>query len=199
MEYVMRLISAWIATAFCIAASSAWAAGNPEAGKAKAGTCQACHGGNGISAIPNIPSLAGQTDQFLQWQLVFFRSGRRENPIMGPLSKTLSDEDVRDLGAYFASLTPPAAPASDANPALSATGRDAAEQHHCSACHTEAFTGKQAAARLADQHEVYLAKALADYRAGSRPSTGVAAMTEAASGLSDDDISALAHYIATLK
>ncbi len=195
----MRLTFAWVALAAVLAAVPAWAAGDPEAGKAKAGTCQGCHGGNGISAVPNIPSLAGQTDQFLQWQLVFFRSGRRANPIMGPISKTLSDEDVRDLGAYFASLTPPAAPASDGNPALSVTGRDAAAQYHCSACHTEAFTGKQAAARLADQHEVYLTKALADYRSGSRPSTGVAAMTEAASGLSDDDIAALAHYIATLK
>ncbi len=195
----MRLTRAWIAIALLFAATPVWAAGNPEAGKAKAGTCQGCHGSNGISAIPNIPSLAGQTDQFLQWQLVFFRSGRRDNPIMGPISQTLSDEDVRDLGAYFASLTPPAPPAaSDGNPTLSAAGKDAAAQHHCSACHTEAFTGKQAAARLADQHEVYLTKALADYRSGSRPSTGVAAMTEAASGLSDDDIAALSHYIATL-
>ncbi len=195
----MRLTYAWIALASCLAAAPAWAAGNPEAGKAKAATCQGCHGGNGVSAIPTIPSLAGQTDQFLQWQLVFFRSGRRDNPIMSPLSQTLSDEDIRDLGAYFASLTPPAAPASDANPTLAAAGREVAEQRHCSACHTEAFTGKQAAARLANQHEPYVAKALADYRSGSRPSTGVAAMTEAASGLSDDDIAALAHYISTLK
>ncbi len=195
----MRLTSVWIALGFGLATAPAWAAGDLAAGKSKAATCQGCHGGNGISAIPNIPSLAGQTDQFLQWQLVFFRTGRRENPIMGPISQALSDEDVRDLGAYFASLTPQPAPPSDPNPTLSAAGRDAAAQHHCSACHTEAFTGKQAAARLADQHEAYLAKALADYRSGSRPSTGVAAMTEAASGLSDDDIAALAHYIATIK
>lgn len=173
------------------------AAGNAEAGQGKAVLCQACHGARGISAIAEIPSLAGQTDLFLQWQLVFFRTGRRANPIMSPLSKTLTDEDIHDLGAYFATLPPPAATA-DADPALSAIGKNAAEAQHCAACHTEAFTGKQAAARLANQQEAYLAKALADYRSANRPSTGVAAMTQAASALADDDIGAIAHYLAAL-
>ena len=58
------------------------APGDPEAGRQKAELCAACHGEKGISAMPGVPSLAGQTDQFIQWQLVFFRSGRRENPLM---------------------------------------------------------------------------------------------------------------------
>ena len=60
------------------------------------------------------------------------------------------------------------------------------------------FRGKQAAASIANQREEYIAKSLADYRSAARPSVGVAAMTEAAAGLSDDDIAALAHYLATL-
>jgi cytochrome c553 len=64
--------------------------------------------------------------------------------------------------------------------------------------HMDDFRGKQAAASIANQREDYLAKALADYRSQARPSVGVAAMTEAASGLSDDEIAALAHYLATL-
>ena len=86
----------------------------------------------------------------------------------------------------------------DADPALHAAGAALAAAHHCAACHEDSYLGKQAAARLADQREDYLVHALADYRSGARPSTGVAAMTEAAAGLSDDDIAALAHYLATL-
>lgn len=149
--------------------------------------------------MPGVPSLAGQTDQFIQWQLVFFRSGRRENLLMSPLAAELTDADVRDLGAYFAGLPRNAEPLeADVNQPLKATGAGIAQQHHCSVCHMDDFRGKQAAPSIADQREDYLAKALADYRSAARPSVGVAAMTEAASGLSDDEIAALAHYLATL-
>ena len=180
------------------AAASA-AGGDPAAGHAAATTCQICHGQNGVSAAPAIPVLAGQSDQFLQWQLVFFRSGRRHNETMSALSQNLSDADIRNLGAFYAGLAAPADIQADNDPALTAKGQAVAEAHHCSACHTDSFQGAKAAPRVADQHETYLAKALADYRDGNRPSVGVAAMTEAASGLSDDDVKALAHYLATLR
>ena len=165
------------------------------AGQARAEACGACHGAQGVSENPAIPSLAGQQDKFLQWQLVFFRSGRRANEIMGPMAADLSDEDVKNLGAYFASLPRGEPPASGADPALQQAGQALAAQHRCAACHTDTFVGKQAAPALAGQHAEYLAKALADYRSGARPSTGVAAMTEAASQLSDDDITALAAFL----
>ena len=146
-----------------------------------------------------VPSLAGQTDQFIQWQLVFFRSGRRTNPLMSPMAANLTDEDVRNLGAYFASLPRNAEPAgAKVDAELKAKGQAIAGQYHCANCHMDDFRGKQAAASIANQREDYLAKALADYRSAARPSVGVAAMTEAASGLSDDDIAALAHYLAAL-
>ena len=81
------------------------------AGKEKAEMCVGCHGENGISQIENIPSLAGQPDQFIQWQLVFFRAGTRKNEQMQPIVEQLNNEDIRNLGAYFASLPPPKADA----------------------------------------------------------------------------------------
>src|ERR1700761_2381438 len=83
------------------------AADVPAAIKEKAEICAGCHGENGISETENIPSLAGQQDQFIQWQLVFFRGGARKNEQMQPIAEQISNEDVRLLGAYFASLTPP--------------------------------------------------------------------------------------------
>ena len=77
------------------------------AGKEKAELCVGCHGEAGISQTENIPSLAGQPDQFIQWQLVFFRTGTRKSDEMRPVVEQISNEDIRNLGAYLASLTPP--------------------------------------------------------------------------------------------
>src|SRR5881275_885134 len=83
------------------------------AGKEKAELCTACHGDGGISQTENIPSLAGQPDQFIQWQLVFFRAGTRKNEQMQPVVEQLNNEDIRNLGAYYASLPPPKTPKPD--------------------------------------------------------------------------------------
>src|SRR3954470_9000397 len=77
--------------------------------KEKAAVCSGCHGENGISQTENIPSLAGQPDQFIQWQPVFFRAGSRKNEQMRPIAEDITNEDVRNLGAYFAAMTPPKA------------------------------------------------------------------------------------------
>src|ERR1700704_4755612 len=91
------------------------------AGKAKAAeVCGACHGENGISQTENIPSLAGQLDQYVQWQLVYFRAGSRKNEQMQTVVEQLNNDDIRNLGAYFASLAPPKAAQPDATPELSA-------------------------------------------------------------------------------
>src|ERR1700735_3262050 len=82
-------------------------AADPAAIKEKANLCSACHGENGISQTENVPSLAGQPDQFIQWQLVFFRSGARKNELMQPIVEQINNEDIRNLGAYFAALYPP--------------------------------------------------------------------------------------------
>jgi cytochrome c553 len=69
--------------------------------KEKVSLCTSCHGERGVSQTENTPSLAGQPDLFLQWQLVFFRSGSRKNEVMQPIAEQLSNEDIRNLCAYF--------------------------------------------------------------------------------------------------
>src|SRR5438445_8009098 len=95
------------------------------AGKEKAEMCAGCHGDNGISQTENIPSLAGQPDQFVQWQLVYFRAGTRKNEQMQPIVEAINNEDIRNLGAYFASLAPPKASQPDDDPDLSKKGAEA--------------------------------------------------------------------------
>ncbi|MBV9560113.1 MAG: cytochrome c4 [Bradyrhizobium sp.] len=165
--------------------------------KEKAEVCSACHGANGISQTENIPSLAGQPDQYLQWQLVFFRAGSRKNEQMQPIVEQLTNEDVRNLGAYFASLKPPAPPEQDDNPDLSKKGAQAAVGRRCASCHTDNFAGTKAVARLAAQREEYLVKALLDYKQSKRVGTQ-AVMSDVAYPLSEEEITALAHYLAHL-
>ena len=182
--------------ALALGASSADAA-DIEAGKEKAQLCVGCHGENGISQMENMPSLAGQLDQFIQWQLVYFRAGARKNEQMQPIVEQLSNEDIRNLGAYFASLPPPKA-AEDKDPELSKKGAQAAAGRRCAACHLDTYAGSKAAARVAGQREDYLAKALRDYKSGIRSGGGQAAMAEIAHPLSEEEIEALAHYLAHL-
>ncbi|MDB5503388.1 MAG: cytochrome c4 [Tardiphaga sp.] len=167
------------------------------AGKEKAELCSACHGENGISQIENIPSLAAQPDAFIQWQLVFFRAGTRKNEQMQPIVEQLNNDDVRNLGAYFASLPPPPKK-SDDNPDLSAKGAQAAVGRRCASCHTDSYAGTKAVARIAGQREEYLVKALHDYKSGVRAGGGMAAMADVAYPLSEEEIVALAHYLAHL-
>jgi len=168
------------------------------AGKEKAELCTGCHGDAGISQTENIPSLAGQPDQFIQWQLVFFRAGSRKNEQMQPIVEQINNDDIRNLGAYFAILPPPKASTPDDNPDLSSKGAQAAVGRRCASCHTDTFAGTKAVARIAGQREEYLVKALHDYKSGVRSGGAGAAMSDVAYPLSDEEIAALAHYLAHL-
>jgi cytochrome c553 len=173
-------------------------AADVAAGKEKAELCIGCHGEGGISQMENIPSLAGQPDQFIQWQLVFFRAGTRKNEQMQPIVEQINNDDIRNLGAYFASLTPPKATKPDDNPDLSSKGAQAAAGRRCASCHTDSYAGTKAVARIAGQREEYLLKALHDYKSGVRAGGGMAAMADVAYPLSEEEIVALAHYLAHL-
>jgi cytochrome c553 len=197
-ESVMRIISIGMLAAASIACGSFAHAADLAAGQEKAELCAGCHGDNGISQTENIPSLAGQQDQFIQWQLVFFRSGSRKNEQMQPIVEQLSNEDIRNLGAYFATLTPPKDSKPDDNPDLSQKGAQAAVGRRCNSCHTDSFAGTKAVARIAGQREEYLAKALHDYKSGARSGGAGAAMSDVAYPLSDEEITALSHYLAHL-
>ncbi|WP_440875157.1 c-type cytochrome [Thalassotalea sp. PLHSN55] len=90
-------------TATVMMASPAIAA-DVAAGKAKSGVCAACHGAAGVSAVPMYPNLAGQKEAYLAKQLKDFKSGARKDPVMAPMAMGLSDEDVANISAYYASL-----------------------------------------------------------------------------------------------
>jgi cytochrome c553 len=161
----------------------------------KVDTCKGCHGDNAVSQMENIPSLAGQLDQYIQWQLVYFRAGSRKNEQMQPIVDGMTNEDVRALGAYFAALEPFKGTPDD-NPDLSAKGKEAVAGRRCASCHGDNFAGTKAVARIAGQREDYLVKALHDYKSGARSGGGQAAMADVAYPLSDEEIEALAHYLA---
>jgi cytochrome c553 len=73
-------------------------------GQARAVTCHACHGGNGMQTTPRTPELAGQNRLYIAKQLRDFRDGRRNDPVMEPLAKSLTNSQIEDIAAYFESL-----------------------------------------------------------------------------------------------
>jgi cytochrome c553 len=93
------------------ASAPAAGAGDASAGRRKAIACQACHGLDGLSKLPEAPSLAGQPERYLVKSLDDYRSGARQNEMMSIVVKTLSDQDIADLAAYYAAIeisaTPP--------------------------------------------------------------------------------------------
>lgn len=98
------LVAAGIAVAVAIAGTSpVLAAGNVEAGKTKAAACMACHGPDGNSLVGAWPKLAGQLPLYIEKQLHDFKSGRRKNDQMSPMTQPLSDQDIEDLAAFFSS------------------------------------------------------------------------------------------------
>jgi len=74
------------------------------AGKRKAVACQTCHGMDGLSKLPDAPHLAGQPASYLARELRAYRSGERRNEVMSIAAKPLSDQDIRDLTAYYAAI-----------------------------------------------------------------------------------------------
>ncbi len=99
-----RSLAVSAAVLSCGLATAALAAGNIQAGKAKSSACIACHGERGVSSTPDYPHIAGQTELYLVKSLREFRSGLRKDPSMNRLAKELSDADIADLSAYYASL-----------------------------------------------------------------------------------------------
>jgi cytochrome c553 len=84
--------------------STAFAAGDAAAGKAKVAMCAACHGATGVSAIPTYPNLAGQKEAYILKQLKDFKSGARKDPTMSAMAMGLSEEDMANIAAYYATL-----------------------------------------------------------------------------------------------
>lgn len=161
-----------------------------------AAPCAQCHGINGRSQTPTIPSLAGQPADFITVQMILLREGLRNAPVMSPFAANLPDRDIEDLAAYFATLPP--GPPEDRRPrdaALFAAGQALTGPRHCGTCHVSDYGGRNQIPRVAAQREEYLVQAMSQYRDGLRAGPDTQ-MNGAVMGLSNADIEALAHYLA---
>lgn len=157
--------------------------------------CGACHGANGVSTTEGIPSLAGQQPGFIALQLVLFREGLRDVPLMAGPSEGLEDGQVEDLAAHFAALAPAAPPDRRARvAALDAEGMEAAGRLRCGVCHLPGFTGQNQVPRLAAQREEFLAATLRAYRDDVRRGSDTQ-MNAAVHSVPDAVLDALAHHL----
>lgn len=186
-----KYVAVLLGLAFCGLGNFAQA-GDIEAGKSKASTCAGCHGVDGNSLNPQWPSLAGQNNYYLAQQLKAYRDGSRTHAVMQSMAQGLSDQDIEDLAAYYASLTPKSAGGGDGVLIEAGEGKYAACMH----CHGKKGEGLGASPRLAGQQPAYIVQQLKDYKSGARSSP---IMKPFASNLSEADMRAIAAYLATLK
>jgi cytochrome c553 len=160
--------------------------------------CAGCHGADGNSQTPGIPSIAAQPRVYLENQLIILREGLRVLPQMQQAVEGLTDKEIVSLARHFAAQ--PARPAAtDApDPANVQRAVALAKQLHCGSCHLPDFRGREQMPRLAGQREEYLVEAMLAYR-DNRRTGGDTIMAAALYGVSDADVRALAHYLARLK
>ncbi|MEY4195676.1 MAG: hypothetical protein RLZZ226_2044 [Pseudomonadota bacterium] len=198
--YKKKLLITLMILAGC---SGVEAAGNPAAGQEKAATCAGCHGQGGNSETPIFPKFAGQHAAYIAKQLYDFKSQKRPNPTMNAISEMLSDEDIADLSAYYASQqgTTETPPHNALGEKIYRTGNPATHVAACSGCHDPHGKGNPLAVipSLRGQHAAYLEKTLKDFRGGVRGNDMNAMMRTAALKLSDDEITAVADFISGLK
>jgi cytochrome c553 len=174
------------------------AAQDARRGAELAAPCAQCHGANGRSQTPEIPSLAGQPADFITIQMILLREGLRNAPLMTPFAAGKSDQDIQDIAAYFATLPP--GPPDDRRPrdaALVAAGQALSGPRHCATCHVSDYGGRNQIPRIAAQREEYLVHAMTQYRDGLRAGPDTQ-MNGAVMGLSNADLAALAHYLAQM-
>ncbi|MCF7981018.1 MAG: cytochrome c [Pseudomonadales bacterium] len=100
----MKTLISLVCSLVMLGAAANTSAGDVAAGKAKSMLCAACHGADGHSPNDLWPNLAGQKEGYLAKQLKAFRDGNRQDPMMAPMAKPLSDDDIANLAAYFNSL-----------------------------------------------------------------------------------------------
>ena len=157
--------------------------------------CESCHGPGGNSTTPNTPSIAAQPLTFLENQMVYFREGLRPAPVMQSILKPIKDEDLVALARHFSAQKARVVAATPADAGLMARGRRLAQERHCGQCHMPKFEGREQMARLAGQREDYMYEAMVAYRDGKRGAADTT-MQEVMLGLKDEDVRALAHFMA---
>lgn len=190
--------------------------GDPQAGATKAGACAACHGLDGNASDPALyPRIAGQSERYIARQLALFKSGERVNAIMQPFAMSLSAQDMRDIGAYYATQKSGAGIADDTVVAegpnkgmkfyeigqkLYRSGDVSRDIPACMACHSPSGAGNPGPAypHVGGQQAWYSARRLQEYRAGTTTEKDPAlfnVMHAVAKPLTDEEIQALASYM----
>ena len=184
---------AWNATTLKLVA-----AGNIERGRSMSAICSACHGADGISLTPVWPNLAGQLPGYTYKQLIDYRDGKRRDPGMAPMVAALSDQDMADLAALYASFAAPAAVTGVVAPALVDRGDPQRIIQPCKVCHGNGGVGTMRdGPAIAGQHRDYLVTTLQNYKNGTRANDVYSRMRMIAASLTDDEIDALAEYFST--
>jgi cytochrome c553 len=195
-----------LAILLCAFALPAWSqGGDPATGKAKAATCAACHGPDGNSTNPEWPKIAGQHAAYIASQLMAFKEGKaRNNAMMTGMVAALSEQDMRDLGAYYASMNMSGGFADENLAELGEKiyrgGNQATGVPACMSCHGPAGLGDPRGGfpRLAGQHATYTQVQLENYRLGVRSSDANRMMRDIALKMTPDEMAAVASYISGL-
>jgi cytochrome c553 len=189
------LAQQWRPLAFGLAAALLCA--GPSFGQAlteKLQLCGACHGEDGNSKLPDIPSLAGQPKFFILNQLFLMREGVRKVEAMAAIVKDLKDPDLDALSDHYAKLGPKPS-GEPIDPAMVKRGAELAEAKRCGSCHGQTLGGQEQIPRVAKQRVDYLILALKAFRDGTRTGADTI-MGGPVAGLSDADLTALAHFAA---
>jgi cytochrome c553 len=196
-----------VATATClwlVLVAPVHAGGNVAAGQAKAAICAGCHGADGNGgADPTWPKLAGQDPDYIAKQLADFKSGARKDPIMSGMAAPLSATDMKNLGAYFASLK--AKPGAARDELLAKQGQKIFRGGNakmgvsaCMSCHGPSGHGiPPRFPKVSGQNTAYTQKQLLAFKAGNRANDGET-MTRTAFRMSEQEIKAVAEYMAGL-
>jgi cytochrome c553 len=179
------------------------------AGLGAGGACFSCHGldgtGDGSGAFPR---LTGQGSFYLYKQLKDYASGSRQNLIMGPIARALSDREMQDVSAYYASLEAPYGPRPQPvdgrllqrGAALSAVGSAEQGIQACVNCHGPAGTGMPPSfPYLAGQYGTYIRITLEDWRQGRRINDAQGVMADIAKRMSPEDVDAVALYFESVR
>ncbi|EGA68317.1 cytochrome c4 [Vibrio sinaloensis DSM 21326] len=194
-----------------LASCSVWAQGSIEAGKAKSQTCVACHGADGNSQLAMYPKLAGQHAKYIEKQLRDLKLGMTSNgkqgrmdPVMSGMAMPLSEQDMQDLAAYYASLpishnTTPENVV-DAGKVLYTAGDAERGLTACIACHGPRGNGTELSGfpKISGQHADYIKSQLEKFRDGTRGNDMNAMMRDIAKKLTDEDIDTLSKYVGGL-
>ena len=177
------------------------AAADANAGKDKAGVCAGCHGADGNSANPVWPKLAGQHADYLAKQLADFKSGKRGDPIMAGQAAALSEADMANLGAFYASQKTSSGSADKDKVALGEKiyrgGNPSSGVAPCLGCHGPSGAGNPAAKfpALSGQHAKYVENQLGAFKSGARGNDAGKMMRSVAAKMTEKEIKAVASYV----